>query len=255
VDVPDSTDFQLVALTIEGWIYPQEWGGVVFWRGNSQVDAFKLDLSLAGNVALRCNTATNGPAVLLTPIELSQWQHIAGTLDGTTGDMKLYLNGVLATQTNAALRPLVQFISRLQTGVAIGNQGSVYLNLASNGLADEISLYGRALSQSEVQAIYNAGAAGKCLPLLLPLILSQPTNLTVTAGSTARFSVEARSDWPLSYHEGIRPHPPQRILRPRYLGSYGMGGRTIFPASGCFITWYRFQHFAQKSSWSGCSVG
>ena len=32
------------------------------------------------------------------------------------------------------------------------------------GLMDELSIYNRALSQSEIQAIYNAGSGGKCVP-------------------------------------------------------------------------------------------
>lgn len=34
-----------------------------------------------------------------------------------------------------------------------------------NGLVDEVSIYNRALTQSEIQAIYNAGSAGKCAEL------------------------------------------------------------------------------------------
>jgi hypothetical protein len=32
-----------------------------------------------------------------------------------------------------------------------------------DGLLDEVSIYSRALSQAEIQAIYNAGSIGKCL--------------------------------------------------------------------------------------------
>ena len=36
--------------------------------------------------------------------------------------------------------------------------------LPFTGKLDEVSIYNRALSASEIAAIYNAGAAGKCLP-------------------------------------------------------------------------------------------
>ena len=41
-----------------------------------------------------------------------------------------------------------------------------------NGLLDEVAIYNRALSQTEIQGIYNAGSAGKCSapPALLDLI-------------------------------------------------------------------------------------
>ena len=72
------------------------------------------------------------------------------------------------------------------------------------GQLDEVSLYNRVLTAAEVQAIYAADGAGKCAPsnpppVLPPLITSQPTNLTVYAGSNATFRVTATGGAPLSY--------------------------------------------------------
>jgi len=38
-----------------------------------------------------------------------------------------------------------------------------------NGLLDEVSLYNRALSASEIQAIYVAGSGGKCVTPVGPI--------------------------------------------------------------------------------------
>jgi hypothetical protein len=65
-----------------------------------------------------------------------------------------------------------------------------------NGLVDEVSLYNRALTASEIQTIYAAGSGGKC-PLSAPVIVSQPTNQTVNAGGTANFGVMASGTPPL----------------------------------------------------------
>src|SRR4029453_12177268 len=52
----------------------------------------------------------------------------------------------------------------------------------------------------EIQAIYNAGSAGKCPPTPTPpSIVVQPTSRTVTVGGTAAFSVLATGTAPLSY--------------------------------------------------------
>ena len=67
-----------------------------------------------------------------------------------------------------------------------------------DGLIDEVSVYNRGLTASEIQAIYNAGVNGKC-PLAAPVIISQPMNQTVTVGGTATFSVTASGVVPLSY--------------------------------------------------------
>jgi hypothetical protein len=65
---------------------------------------------------------------------------------------------------------------------------------------DEISIYNRALSSSEVAAIYTVGSAGKCkLNFGPPGILLQPQSLTVTQGQAAAFSVAANGGSPLAY--------------------------------------------------------
>ncbi len=61
-----------------------------------------------------------------------------------------------------------------------------------------MSVYNRALGASEIQAIFNAGSAGKCNDAP-PMITSQPINQTVTAGSGAMFTVSATGTAPLSY--------------------------------------------------------
>src|SRR5262249_48907967 len=69
-----------------------------------------------------------------------------------------------------------------------------------SGTMDEVSLYNRALSAAEIQNIYVAGSAGKCLGSPTPpSIIFQPTSRTVTVEETATFSVTAIGTAPLSY--------------------------------------------------------
>src|SRR5207302_6035669 len=58
--------------------------------------------------------------------------------------------------------PIITGTPRLLIGGSV--PGPWYLN----GLVDELSLYNRALSQTEIQSIYNAGAAGKSNPNCVP---------------------------------------------------------------------------------------
>ena len=67
----------------------------------------------------------------------------------------------------------------------------------TTGLVDEVSLYNRALSAAEVQSIFNSGVDGKCQTF--PLIILEPTNQTLLAGSTALFTVTAAGPPPLTY--------------------------------------------------------
>jgi hypothetical protein len=70
-----------------------------------------------------------------------------------------------------------------------------------SGLMDEFSLYNVALSSNQIQAIYNAGGAGKCSSP--PVIANQPQSQTVFLGSTASFSVNANGSRPLSYQWSV----------------------------------------------------
>jgi hypothetical protein len=91
-----------------------------------------------------------------TTIQPNVWYHAAVTYDGTT--VTLYLNGQVE---NSAARLLNTFPP--QNGLTIGlRPGSAVWN----GQIDEVELFNRALSQAEIQAIYDAGSAGKCIPPL-----------------------------------------------------------------------------------------
>ena len=57
-----------------------------------------------------------------------------------------------------------------------------------------MSLYNRALSSNEIEAIYLAGSGGKCFTPTGPTITSQPTNQTVIVGQTAAFPGDGERD-------------------------------------------------------------
>lgn len=87
------------------------------------------------------------------PLFLSTWQHIAATYDGTTA--RLYKNGVLTDTHNIA----VSF--PLGDATMIGASNTVQLRQFS-GLIDEVEIYSRALTASEIVDTYNAGDKGHC---------------------------------------------------------------------------------------------
>jgi hypothetical protein len=121
------------------------------------------------------------------------WYHAAYTYNSDTENQTLYLNGAVVATGDATLQ-----IGYDSHPVLIGSEfdyGS--LDLPFNGRIDEVSIYNRALTSTEIAAIYDAGSAGKCgLP---PTILAQPHSQSVAADSTATFSVAAGGTPPLAY--------------------------------------------------------
>jgi hypothetical protein len=123
------------------------------------------------------------------------WQHVAMTYDKTTGIAVLYLNGaVVQQQTLGVFTPLTTTDLWLGLRPYDGGAGLRYA-----GLMDEVSVYNRALSASEVLAIYNAGKAGKCVVPIAPFIVSEPSSQAVSAGTNLTFTVAAGGTPPLSF--------------------------------------------------------
>jgi hypothetical protein len=93
-------------------------------------------------------TVQNLASIFTAPIQLNQneWIFVAGTYDGQS--MRIYTNGIIAGQTNVS-----GSIATNNEALAIGEN----LDDSSDffdGAIDNIRIYNRALSSSEVQQIY-----------------------------------------------------------------------------------------------------
>ncbi len=96
------------------------------------------------------------------------FQHVAVSYDksdGAHGYARLYVNGVsLALNgTNSNVVDLGVFTPQTSYDLFFGLRPAPS-TFRFKGLMDEIELYNRALSPSEMQAIYNAGSAVRCAP-------------------------------------------------------------------------------------------
>ena len=111
------------------------------------------------------------------------WHHIAGVYDGAK--VQLYLDG----QALGNPAPVTGQVSPMLASsfVAFGSSdgrtvcssqciGTRYFK----GQIDEVDFFNRALSASEIAAIYNAGSAGKCPVGTAPSITAQPASQTGT---------------------------------------------------------------------------
>lgn len=82
-------------------------------------------------------------------VPLNTWMHIVGTFDGST--MRMYVNGVLQANT----RTVTEQITGGSGATLIGTLGSGVYRM--QGKIDEVRLYNRALSQSDVTSLYRSG--------------------------------------------------------------------------------------------------
>ncbi|MES2571625.1 MAG: M56 family metallopeptidase [Verrucomicrobiota bacterium] len=151
VSIPDSRDFELSdEFTLEAWIRPLNYGGIVLFRGDDRggFDHWQLDLRTEGNLTFSFNTARNEAAGVSTPIQLYQWQHVAATFHH--GTMKLYINSVPVAEAKTALRPVTVLDPSANPALGIGNTGGTNYNIPFDGLIDEVRIYNHALSGEEI---------------------------------------------------------------------------------------------------------
>jgi len=149
--VPDSEQLSLKGnLTISSWIYPKEIKSqVVFRKGgcNAREYPYQLRLSSTNYTTFQTWTAEDG----LTNAGkigymIDNWYLITGVLKGRM--MYLYINGVLES-TNEITGDLIENVKSLYIGTRLQLPSSTF-----NGKIDEIRIYNRALSESEVLYLY-----------------------------------------------------------------------------------------------------
>ncbi|HWY77735.1 MAG TPA: LamG-like jellyroll fold domain-containing protein, partial [Verrucomicrobiae bacterium] len=200
--VPDSPSLRLTnQLTLEAWINTQRTNSsspdeVIIAKVGGAAGNNGYTIALSGNSLVgEFNSPGQGwPGYRVTvpvPIVPGTWNHVAFTYDQSA--MTLYFNGQ-PVATNI-IGPIV--ISATSANLHVSGDDNYHAYFA--GLIDEASVYNRALSGSEIAAIYNAGSAGKCPTSSPPSIVSQPVNQTVPTGVTASFSVVAEGTAPLAY--------------------------------------------------------
>lgn len=103
----------------------------------------------------------NGPGIgpVFSPLapfapEVGRWYHLAVTRSGS--DYRIYVDGRLeAAGANVVEIPEIDAL--LTFGRALEPFGGFL-----DGRLDEVTLYGRALEEAEIRAIFEAGSAGKC---------------------------------------------------------------------------------------------
>jgi hypothetical protein len=208
VQIPDSPQLHPTNLTIEAWVRfsgldSQASGGsppgnqYIVFKPNTRTSGFEgFDLSKTRDGAVDVFrfmvTSAAGQETELhsvSTISTGVWYHVAGVRGANF--LQLYVNGQLERQTNVtAAQDYGAF------PLFFGSSGQSYWDHKFKGTLDEVSLYNRALTATEIAAVYAAGISGKCKAVG---VKNSPQSQTVVAGNSAVFSVTASGLPPLSY--------------------------------------------------------
>jgi len=133
--------------------------------GNNEFIAFNYQ-----SLGIYVKDTSWGSGVSLTD---GAWHHVAVTRNGATGVVSLYVDAAFRGSAGLASGPLAVsclVLGQEQDAVCGGFDPSQ----AFLGALDEVGIYNRTLSASEVQVIYGAGCGGKCGKPLTLATLSLP---------------------------------------------------------------------------------
>ena len=171
VDVADMATLHAIttAVTVDAWINPQVpvYGeGWIFARRDPLIsEGVALHIIGSGYLLTTLQTNVSSEFISVAPvITFGTWQHVAVTADTATGQVFLYLNGKAVDLQSIGSSPTISgnfanvshlYIGQREDSDSIGEDP--FWGCRYQGLIDEVQFYDRALSSSEIEAIYLAG--------------------------------------------------------------------------------------------------
>jgi len=182
--VPNDTCLQITgSITMAAWIAPNEkdTARIMAKAVMSSIGGYELSLASTGTVFFRLNqTASSGgyriDSATQYPIIGTTWIHVAATYDGTTKQMKLYINGVADGTQGTGPTSIMSNTEALQ----IGRQNSAGSPYYYYGKMDEARIYNRALDACEIRVLAGlAPCTPTPTPTETPVPVGTPTNTPI----------------------------------------------------------------------------
>ena len=187
VKIQDSGLDLTSAMSITAWVNPATSAdGVILWRGDNAGGYDPYSFQLSG-FALTDDYDNRKVVPFGVGIPTNSWTHVAATFDHATGEMTVYVNGAWAGNAFTAILPIdepVDFGTNCCSGVGIGNINDTRFTYPFSGAIDEVMLYNRALTPSEVAGIATIGST------ILPCTLSAYSPPTISRVNTLLLPTE-----------------------------------------------------------------
>lgn len=198
---------EMTAFTMCGWFNPVGMPQVARTALFGQNDLAEFGFHENGQLAIWVANGSDGVYVgydQTANILPGNWYFVAAIADGTK--VSLFLNGNFVASADGSVSNAYNSTSPFRIGYGTIDATGNYFD----GTIDEVALFDRALSASELNAIYAkaAGAVGA-------IVATEPVSKTLYAGRTAVFTVRAEGTDPISYKwmkNGVALTNSDRIL-------------------------------------------
>lgn len=185
------------AISIDAWVYPTKFNGPGSFGGRVIISKYNTFVPAARGVSWELMVRESGRvlwsvvddaqpnsyfnAITDVPLTLGAWSHVAATFDTATQEIAVYINGQkvpTSCEPGTECGPVTKLLQS-PSDVMIG--AATYNSLPGiggfwSGRIDEVEVFNRALSSTEIQAVFNARSAGKCRTATFTSTLTDITN-------------------------------------------------------------------------------
>jgi hypothetical protein len=164
------------AMSLSVWIYPTFLSGnqciVSRWNASPLTEQFLLELQ-GNKILVAIRTVNSSGYVDTTTLQNNKWYHIVFTYEKQNNRHKIYVNGQLKSEVtySGSYTNISSQLAPLTVGVRAAGSQSTF-----SGKIDDIAFYNRALTDAEVNCLYNE--PNPTTPL------SDPVAVTVSASAS-----------------------------------------------------------------------
>jgi len=163
VSAPDNASLHPTSLTVEGWFKIVGTTGTRILAskaiGSGVENSFLVFIDTDGTLGAGVGDAASTDILNTTTAPTTGvWHHFAYVYDSAGTAQALYLDGALV---NAATTSKVIAYDTNPLLIGVQSDNSTLTSFFSGGI-DELTIYNRALSATEIQTVFGAGTFGKC---------------------------------------------------------------------------------------------
>ncbi len=199
VEIADNNALDLSsAFTVEAWVYPTLSGATAgqmilgkvddTQNGNSADLAYAIRLGANGfRAEIGNGGSTQAVQSGIQNVKLNQWQHVAMVFDGSSGNLSLYLDGVLQGSPLATgLSVVKNSYSSLKLGAYSTTFGQYF-----RGSLDEVRIWSVAKTQAQIQSTMYSQLTGAQTNLVVQYNFNQGTAGGANTGQTSLAGLNA----------------------------------------------------------------
>ena len=162
------------AFTLSAWVYAKSAGENNFGRIFSFAGSDRQLVYQAGEFRMYINGSISfGYTDSSSDLDFDKWYHVVATYSGgTAGDINMYVNGVLDTNVGV---PVSAPLAISGYACYIGNDPTFAFTW--DGYITDAAVWGRALTETEAQSLYNGGIVADLLDLSMYSVDTLRNNL------------------------------------------------------------------------------